>query len=199
VTETLVARRRRLVRDEIGRIAVDLFVERGFDDVTVDDIAAASGISQRTFFRYFATKDEIVLGFSRRLDRRLVEALDARPAGEGPVRALREAYRETSRIDPDDRARVSKLAGVLARTPELRTRSSGGHVDVADSVTSRVAARMGVPADDQRARVFAVAATAVAAVEFHRWAQGGGRGDLSENLGRVFDLLEAGFADHHPR
>jgi AcrR family transcriptional regulator len=125
VTETLVERRRRLLRADIGRIAIDLFAEHGFDAVTVDDIAAAAGISQRTFFRYFASKDAIVLDLRHRVDRRLLEAVDARPAVEGAMTALRHAYTTTSHVEPGDRARVVQLARILARTPELQARAHG--------------------------------------------------------------------------
>src|SRR5688500_11186488 len=103
---SLQDRRRRYVAQEIAQVAMRLFGERGFDDVTVDEIAAAAGISSRTFFRYFATKDEVVLQYQRRIQERLVEALAGRPAGEGPVTALRQAYLHTSRVAPEDRERV---------------------------------------------------------------------------------------------
>src|SRR5262245_64809249 len=115
--ETLTERRRRLLRDEIGRIAVDLFAARGFDAVTVDDTADAVGTSQRTFFRYFASKDAIVLDLARRIDQRLLDALDARPASEGALTALRNAYCATSHVEPANRARTMQLAKVLASTP----------------------------------------------------------------------------------
>jgi AcrR family transcriptional regulator len=106
--ETLVERRRRLLRDEIRTIAVELFVARGFDTVTVDDIAEASGTSQRTFFRYFASKDDIVLDLARRLDDRLLAAVAARP-GRRPGRR-RGSLPQHSHVQPDERARVLALA-----------------------------------------------------------------------------------------
>lgn len=194
MTETLVERRRRLLRADIGRIAIDLFAEHGFDAVTVDDIAAAAGISQRTFFRYFASKDAIVLDLRHRVDRRLLEAVDARPAGEGAMTALRHAYTTTSHVEPGDRARVVQLARILARTPELQTRAQGEDVSDNDELAARVANRMGVPRSDRRARVLTTAVTAVVGAEFQRWADAGGRGDPSEAIAAALDLLEAGFA-----
>jgi AcrR family transcriptional regulator len=192
MTESLTERRRRLLRDDIGRVAIDLFTERGFDDVTVDDIAAAVGMSQRTLFRYFLTKDEIVLDLLRRLDRRLLDALDARPPSEGAATALRNAYRSTSHVEPAERARVVQLARILARTPELRARSHGERVDDSQELVTRLARRMGVGPSDRRVRVLATAMSAVAAVEFQRWADAGGRGDPSEVIAAAIDVLAAG-------
>ncbi|MGZ8745904.1 MAG: TetR family transcriptional regulator, partial [Mycobacterium sp.] len=87
MTEALSERRRRLLRDEVGRVAILLFVEHGFDNVTVDDIAVAAGTSPRTFFRYFPTKDEVVLDYERKLQERMLAALKSRPPKEGPVEA----------------------------------------------------------------------------------------------------------------
>ena len=123
--ETHVERRRRLLRDDIGRIAIDMFAKRGFDAVTVDDIAEAADISQRTFFRYFASKDSIVLDFARRVDRRLVEAFDARPTSESAVEALRNAYIATSHVEPEHRQRIVQIARVLALTPKLEAMAHG--------------------------------------------------------------------------
>src|SRR5437763_2139396 len=119
VVEPMVDRRRRIVRAEIGRVAVGLFAERGFEAVTVDDIAAAAGTSPRTFFRYFATKDDVVLDYERRLHDRLVAAYDDQPESVGAVTALRQAYTVTSRIEPGDRPRVLSLGRILATAPAL--------------------------------------------------------------------------------
>ena len=77
MTATLQQRRRLETAAEVSRVAMLLFAERGFDAVTVDEIAAAAGISPRTFFRYFASKDDIVLQYRRRLDERLVDVMRA--------------------------------------------------------------------------------------------------------------------------
>jgi AcrR family transcriptional regulator len=195
VTETLIERRRRLLRDEIARIAVDLFAERGFDAVTVDDIAQAVGTSQRTLFRYFPSKDAIVLDLARRIDQRLLDALDARPESEGAVTALRNAYCSTSHVEPANRARTLQVARVLEHSPELRDRAHGEHVTDNDELLTRLARRMGVAAIDRRVRVLATAMTAVVIVEFNRWAQGGGRGDPSEAIAAALEVLERGLRD----
>jgi AcrR family transcriptional regulator len=193
VTETHVERRRRLLRDDIGRLAIDLFATRGFDEVTVDDIAEAAGISQRTFFRYFASKDAIVLDLARRAERRLVETFDARPDDEGAVTALGNAYRITSHVEPSNRERVVQLARILGRTPELQAQAHGEYVRDTTGLIERVAARMGVKPSDRRARVLVTATSAVVAVEFQRWADTDGKGDPSDAIGAALDVLREGF------
>ncbi|MFD0392128.1 TetR family transcriptional regulator [Streptomyces nogalater] len=83
---------RRAVREEITEAATALFVERGFEATTVDDIAAAVGMSQRSVFRYFATKEEIVLGHRGLVVDDVVAALRARPADEPVWASLRRAF-----------------------------------------------------------------------------------------------------------
>jgi AcrR family transcriptional regulator len=195
VSETLTERRRRLLRDEIGRIAVDLFATRGFDAVTVDDIAQSVGTSQRTFFRYFASKDAIVLDLARRIDQRLLDALDARPASEGACTALRNAYCSTSHVEPANRERTLQLAKVLSGAPELRAKAHGEYVNDSHELIFRLAKRMGVPASDRRVRVLATSVTAVVSDEFNRWADGGGRGDPSEAIAAALDVLEIGLRE----
>jgi AcrR family transcriptional regulator len=88
----LRARARRAVRAEIAEVAFALFVERGFDQTTVEDIAAAAGLSRRSFFRYFPTKEDTVLGFLYEVGERLAEAVSARPAAEDAWTALRAGF-----------------------------------------------------------------------------------------------------------
>jgi len=194
VTETLVDRRRRLVRADIGRIALDLFAERGFEAVTVEDIADAAGTSPRTFFRYFATKDEVVLDYERHLYDRLVAALDARPATEGPVTALREAYRVTSHVEPDDRARVVQRGRILDAAPALQARAQGARLADSRTLIEHVARRMGVATDDVRPRTVVAAMSAVASAEFRAWVAGGGRGDPADRIVSALALVEQGLA-----
>src|SRR4051794_24047750 len=86
--ESLQVRRRRLVQEEIEAVALRLFLEHGFDAVSIDEIAGAVGMSGRTFFRYYATKDEILRRFQAGLNVALVDAFKARPADESAMRAL---------------------------------------------------------------------------------------------------------------
>jgi AcrR family transcriptional regulator len=200
-SESLVERRRRLVRADLGRVAIALFAERGFDAVTVDDIAAAAGTSQRTFFRYFATKDDVVLEYERHLLQRLVAALDERPADEGPVTALREAFRATSHVEAGDRLHVLQLGRILDTAPTLRVRADGERVAENPSLVARVARRMRAHADDPRARVVVAAMTAVADAEFRAWTRDGGKGDPAERITAALALVERGLAefDQPPR
>ncbi len=192
--ETLTERRRRLLRDEIASIAIELFVDLGYDAVTVDDIASAAGTSPRSVFRYFTSKDDIVLDLVHRLDRRFVEALEARPATEGAVTGMRNAYLSTSSVAPGDHARIVQLARVLAPSSSLRDRARGRHVGGNDDVVAWAAGRMGLRRDDRRARVLVTAMSAVATTEFHRWAESGGRGNPSDAIAAALDVIELGLA-----
>src|SRR6266702_5249142 len=85
-------RTRRVVRGELTQLAVDLFVEKGYDETTIDDLAAAAGMSKRTFFRYFASKEELVMGKYEVLGEQLAEDLSARPADEPIWASLRQVF-----------------------------------------------------------------------------------------------------------
>ena len=85
-------RSRRAVRGELTELAKDLFVEKGYDETTIDDLAAAAGMSKRTFFRYFASKEELVMGKYEILGEQLAEDLAARPADEPLWTSLRQVF-----------------------------------------------------------------------------------------------------------
>ena len=190
----LTERRRRLLRDEIRQVAVILFADKGFDSVTVGEIAAAAGLSVRTFFRYFATKDEVLLEYEHHLWHRLSEALSARPRHEGPVTALREALIATSHVNPSDRHRVVQLGRILAQAPDLQARSRGQRLAIDDEIVDMVTKRFSGQSAKNRttARVIVSAMNAVAASEFSAWVSGGGRGDLAMRTGQALMVLEAG-------
>jgi len=160
--------------------------------VTVDDIAAAAGTSPRTFFRYFATKDEVVLDYERKLQERLLIALKARPPDEGPVEALRQAYIETSHVEPGERGRVLQLGLVLENAPALRARATGERIAEDTAITEHLAKRLGAQRDDARLRVIIASMGAVAEKEFRTWVRRGGKGDPAKRISEALALLEAG-------
>jgi AcrR family transcriptional regulator len=194
--ESIVARRARLVREEVSEMAIRLFIERGFDSVSVDEIAAAANMSQRTFFRYFATKDEIVVQYERRLRRRLHDAVRLRPADEGPVTALRNAFLETSTAAPDHRAEARKRGRVLIEAPTLAARVqmvlAEADADLADLLTQRMPA-MASRVRETRARVIVVTMVAVASYAWNEWVMSESNKDPAAYLAKAFDVLAAGW------
>jgi AcrR family transcriptional regulator len=101
-------RTRRAVRSELAQLAADLFVEKGYDETTIDDLAAAAGMSKRTFFRYFASKEELVLGKYELLGEQLAEDLAARPAGEPIWVSLRQVFGQVvDRVESEGTASIA--------------------------------------------------------------------------------------------
>src|SRR4051794_17316358 len=87
-------RKKQRTRDALVRAALELFTTRGYDGTTVDDIADAVEVSQRTFFRYFANKEEAALALTEMTVAQFVASVRARPPHEAPVEALRQAVLE---------------------------------------------------------------------------------------------------------
>lgn len=194
--ESIVARRARLVREEVSEMAMRLFIARGFGGVSVDEIAAAANMSQRTFFRYFPTKDEIVLQYERRLRRRLHEAVRLRPADEGPVTALRNAFLETSTAPPDYRDQARKRGRVLIDAPMLQARMqmvlAEADAELADLLTKRMPA-LPSRSGETRARVIVVTLVAVASYAWNEWVMSDSNKDPAAYLAKAFDVLAAGW------
>lgn len=114
---------RAAIRSELAQVAFDLFRRDGFDNVTVNDLAAAAGVSRSTFLRYFGSKEDAVLGAVDARGEQVADALRARPADEDDWTALRralDAVTEPHRQDPDGTLEVSQL---IMRTPALGART----------------------------------------------------------------------------
>lgn len=190
--------RRDSVAQLIERTAVDLFVDRGFAEVSVDDVAQAAGISQRTFFRYFASKDDVLLGYRRRLDQRLLAALQARPAEEAPLMALRSAFLDTSHVPPGDREAVLVRARAVASAPALLARSRGEQMGEIDALAEELASRMGVEGVDHRSRLVAAVMSAAAVTAWDIWVEGNGLDDPATHIAAALDLVERGLGDTDP-
>jgi AcrR family transcriptional regulator len=103
---------RNAVRDEVARTAWDLFVEHGFEATTVEQIAETAGMSRRTFFRYFAGKDDLILDKLLEVGDRVADALAARPSNEAAwpaVRAALDVVVTAQEANPEPSRRLGRL------------------------------------------------------------------------------------------
>jgi AcrR family transcriptional regulator len=116
------------VRDQIAEQALLLFDEKGFDATTVDDIAATVGISARSFFRYFPTKEDAVIGDPSALAGVIRDAAAARPADESAWVALRRALDPFEVTDRADITRGLRHMRVMMSTASLRARNVEKHI-----------------------------------------------------------------------
>lgn len=116
---SLVERKQESVREAIGAAASRLFLDQGFQAATIDDIAKAAGIGRRTFFRYFETKEDVVLWKFDQFARHVVTLIAARPAREQALVALQRALTEASEFYNQEPAQTLALLKLTEATPSL--------------------------------------------------------------------------------
>jgi AcrR family transcriptional regulator len=186
-------RHRRRTAAEIEAAALELFGERGFEAVTVDDIAAAADISRRTFFRYYAGKEDVLFHEHPRRLQELAEAFSARPAGEPALTALRQAMLSLASNVEQDRERRLRRLRIIHDSPALQAGSLGRQQKWEQAISELVAQRLGVdPAADLRPAVVASTTLAAVRVAIGMWLAGEGRADLPALVAEALDLLDGG-------
>ncbi len=191
---------RRAARAEIARKATDLFLEQGFDETTIEQIAAAVGTSGRNVSRYFPTKEDMVLGGMLEQGYGVAGALAARPAGEAPWQALRRAFDECLADIRSDGGRALARATMLATTPPLRAAALHKRDQWIDLLYPHVLPRVGGPAASRelRARAIVSAALACLHVAVDAWIESAGRKGLDVLLDLAFEAVAASPAAHRP-
>jgi AcrR family transcriptional regulator len=191
-------RRKRLTAADLEAAALRLFGERGFDSVTVDDIAAEADVSRRTFFRYFASKEDVLLADHFVQLARLREAMAARPGDEPVLTALRNALLSMTGDFEDRREMVILRGRIMRETPSLQARSLVHQKTWEDAMEKMVAARLGVdPAIDLRPGVVSATTLAAMRVAFQSWLASGATGDLIAMTAEALDLLDGGLQQVH--
>jgi AcrR family transcriptional regulator len=186
--QSLRALRRQRMQDDLARIAVRLFLDRGYDAVSVEEVAAAVGMSERSFFRYFPSKEAVLRRYRRSLSARLLRSFEARPSDESPLASLRGAYVESSHVPETERPRIHALERLLATTSDVWAKDLGE--TIADtSVVVELARRMDLDPGDLRPTVLAAAVSAAAATGWNAWARSTGEDDPSAIVAAAIDLL----------
>ncbi|GGY13915.1 TetR family transcriptional regulator [Streptomyces djakartensis] len=172
-------RKKLRTRDALLRAALELFATRGYEETTVDDIAAAVDVSQRTFFRYFAGKEETAFFVPRLAETHVVEAVRARPPGEPPLEALRRAVLESwDRINEAVEELVPielhmRVYRVIESTPALLAAHLRRAAELEEQLAGIIAEREGLDVDaDPRPRIVVALFSGVIRVTERLWSAG---------------------------
>ncbi|GGK74936.1 TetR/AcrR family transcriptional regulator [Mangrovihabitans endophyticus] len=177
-------------RDRLERAALELYRERGYDQTTIAEIAARAGVTQRTFFRHFGDKREVLFHIELRQQRALAAALADVPAAAPPLTAVLLAFRSMAPGMEINRALAEARHHVIAATPALRERelakAAALSIVVADALRGR-----GLP--PWRATLLAEVSTAALGHAVHTWVADASA-DLDALIVRAFTELRA-FAD----
>jgi AcrR family transcriptional regulator len=177
------------VAASIAVTALALFDKKGFDGVTVDEIASASGISRRSFFRYFATKEDIVVSGHAAFGERITDRVKARPQREDVWVSLRHGYDvlvDNVDRDPEGAARTMR---VINATASLRAHTIEKHIAWAVGLAPEIARRLGDP-DARRLEADALVHASFACLDVAlAHFTPGHDASLSEKLDAAFDAL----------
>lgn len=172
-------RKKQRTRDSLVRAAYELIVEKGYEETTVDEIVAAVDVSQRTFFRYFSSKEEVAFSLQALVSERYIEAVRRRPPGGSPVEVLASTLDETWESIGEAIEEVVPLTlymrmwQIIETTPALLAVELRRAVEMEERLAAEIARREGLDLGaDPRPRVLVAAFSGVMRAAFRSWSAG---------------------------
>ena len=187
-------RKKARTRAAIREHALRLFREQGYAATTVDQIAEAADVSPSTFFRYFPTKEDVVL--QDELDVLAIGAFEEQSPDLSPVAAFRAAARQAfASLDEDDLAKLRETAELTLTVPELRARAMDEYARTITVIAEAVGRRSGRDPNDFAVRILAGAIVGVimaATMPWTDWAGAHPDTDMVERIDAALAQLEAG-------
>jgi AcrR family transcriptional regulator len=185
-------RKKQRTRWAIQEHALRLIAEQGYDATTVDQIAAAAEISPSTFFRYFPTKEDLVI--QDRFDDLVVEGIRAAPAELSPIAAIRYVVAHAfGTMSLEEEAQVRQRERLVISVPALRARSFENLLSTMDLLRSVLAERVKRPADDLPMRAFAGALVGAMIGMLEVWLDAPAESRLADLVDTVLAQMEQGF------
>jgi AcrR family transcriptional regulator len=175
-------------RGRLEQAALALYGERGFEQTTVAEIAARAGLTERTFFRHFADKREVLFAGAGSLQDLLVSALAETPDSAAPIDAVAAALQAAGAVLQGRRDYALQRQAVIAANAELREREVIKLASLASALAGALR-RRGVP--DSAAGLAAEAGIAVFRIAFERWVSEPGQPDLPQLMAESMDELKA--------
>ncbi|WP_329011660.1 TetR family transcriptional regulator [Micromonospora rifamycinica] len=188
-------RKKRQTRAALAAAALRLVAERGLDQVTVEEISAAVDVSPRTFFNYFATKDDALVGDTEGDRERVLRALADVPVAVPALSAIRLALAGVVDDVEGDAASWLLRMQVVMRYPVLLARLVSGNAATEQAMVDALAARTGHSPDDGYPALVVAVTGAALRTAMVRWATGGGSRPLAELLDEAFAAVAAGLPD----
>jgi AcrR family transcriptional regulator len=188
--EGLRERKRQATQRRIVDHALRLFVERGFEATTVDDIAAAADVARRTFFRYFERKEDVALAWLDAAGEALLGSIVERPDDESPLDVAREALLGLVDVYRDHVEEALAVVQLITDAPSIRAREREKQAEWEDAITAHFAGRLGVDATkDVRPRLVAALTLAVLNASVAIWRAQRGRPHLASVVEDAFGAL----------
>ncbi|WP_232021399.1 MULTISPECIES: mycofactocin system transcriptional regulator [Pseudonocardia] len=180
-------------RSEIEHIALEMFSDHGFEHTTVDDVASAAGIGRRTFFRYYASKNDVAWGsFDEQLVR-MRAVLAAQPADLPVLEGIRRAVLEFNHVEPAEQPWHRRRLRLILGTPALQAHSTLRYAAWREVVADHVAERRGEPASALVPQSIGHACLGVCLAAYERWLADDGA-ELAGLLDSVFESLIGGWS-----
>ena len=175
--------------ERLARAALELFATRGFEQTTAADIAAAVGLTERTFFRHFADKREVLFAGRDSFEGMFLDVVAAAPPDEGPMTVLAAAVRHASTMfDAGRRAHSRTRQAVIEANPSLQERERHKLAGLADALAAAVRAR-GIA--DPAATLAAEAGVTVFRTAFATWVRAGETRSFEDIADELFGELRA--------
>jgi AcrR family transcriptional regulator len=183
-------------RQALADAAIKLAVERGLENVTVEDIAAQAGVSQRTFFNYFPSKEDAVLRPDAdpvAVTQVIIDRLNAVPADVPPLRAVAAAFRPVAeRIDREAREWLLRVS-IIENDPTLMVKMFTAQKETERMVYDAIAARVGIDPDtDMYPQLVFQTVGAAFRTSMHRWYVRGGSVSVTSLFDAAVDQIAAG-------
>jgi AcrR family transcriptional regulator len=190
-------RKRTKTRLMIQAEALRLFAEKGYSETTVEEVADAAAISPRTFFRYFPSKEDVVIWDE--YDPLVPELLQARPDEEPPIETLRAVIRQAlTSLYQSDPERLLARVRLSFSVPELRARFAEEQQRGMETLAPLLEQKRWTRTDDLQLRVIGAALIAAVSVALDRWQQDDGKSDLLALLDQTIDALAKGIGELQP-
>jgi AcrR family transcriptional regulator len=165
-------------RRRLQEAALALFAEQGFDQTTAAEIAARAGLTERTFFRHFADKREVLFGGAGLLEERILAGVIDAPPGDGPLTAVSRGLDAAAAMLGESRRDLAcQRHAVIAANPELRERELAKLAHYAGAISTALRDR-GV--SEQQASLAAETGMTVLRLAMQRWASGDDDRDLAD-------------------
>jgi AcrR family transcriptional regulator len=187
--EGLRERNRRETLHRIADVAMELFVERGFEATTLDEIAAAAGISRRTFFHYFKSKEDILLAHQEGYADALKAAVLQHSSTAAPIDVVRDALLELSARFGSER--TIAIARVMRECEALRARRPHSYLGREQVLFDALCELWPAKERRERLRLVAMAAMGVVRLAVEAWLEQGGKRALSKYIQDGFENLKA--------